>query len=400
MLNCFNLYAIIWSVVLFLYDLGWSDYCSPLNVWLRIFIYASIVVSIILGQIFKPRMRYKKCIEQLNINNTGTIIICSLQIFEYIYCKKIPLIDTIFYGGDYTDFGGIPTLHLILYTFATFYSQYLFYGYLNEKKKRYLLNYIIILLVVFGLQFMRGGLTVCLSISAVMLLSSIQSKIRPKHIVISIVVVLIAVYLFGGFGNVRQGTSWNDSSAFLRFGRINSKFPTWLPKQFAWAYSYIVGSLGTLNYNVLRHNTASNFGLFIQSIIPDFIQRRLWPQTELASGILLWRGFTTTTGYFSAYYYGGIVGLYVMYSILVIIAVYVTKSNRVKEKYRVIIIANMGIIIGLFFFTNTISKSAIGFSIVYPIVFSLIRKKFIFTYGGIKIGKNQGIRLVKNLRGR
>lgn len=378
MLNCYNLYAIVWIAVMFFYDLGWSDYCQPLNIYLRVFIYFSIVISFFLGYIFRNSLKYKRANKALNIGNRGTVIICVLQAIEYWYCRTIPIFDVILHGGNYAKFGGIPTFHVILYTYSTFYTQYLFYGFLNERKKSYLRNYFLILFFVYGLQFMRGGLTICLAISAVMFLSSVERKIKLKHIVISIMIGLFVVYVFGGIGNIREGATWNDSSAFFRFGRINKRFPQWLPNQFAWVYCYIVGSLATLNYNILAHNSNPSVMLFLQSMVPDFIRRRIWPQTDLASAKLIWKGFTTTTGYFRSYYYGGVLGMYIMYIILIAITVYITRKGSVKEKFRALTIANMGVIIALFFFTNAIENSAISFSIIYPIFFSIVRKKMVF----------------------
>lgn len=376
MLNCFNLYAIVWTTVIILYDLRWSNFCSPLDIRLRLFIYISILICVFLGYLTRGRLKYKKLTYDLKPGNMGTIILCFLQIIEYVYSKNIPLLSVILHGGSYADSTfGIPTVHVIIYTYATFYCQYLFYAFLNNKNFKYLRNYFIIVFVVYVLQFMRGGLTVCLAISAVMLISTLQHNIKPKHIVIFLIVLFVAIYAFGGIGNIRHGAAWNDSSAFLRFGEINERFPSWLPSQFAWVYSYVVGSLATLNNNVVLNNSNPNLLLFIQSIIPDFIERRIWPNKENATSILIWQGFTTSTGYFDAYYSGGMVGIYVMFLILVLLVVFVTNRKLVKEKYRVLTIANMSVIMSLYFFTNSIHRSAIGFTLVYPIFFSLFKVK-------------------------
>ncbi len=375
MLNCFSLYSIIWIVVLGLYDLGWSDYCSSLDIRLRLFIYFSIAFSFLLSLLFNSRMKYRKVEHAFNISYWGTLIICALQMVEYLYCRRIPLIEAVFRGGDYADFAGIPSLHVILYTFATFYCQYLFYAFLCEKKRKYLVYYAAILVAVFGLQFMRGGLTICLGISALMLLASVQHRIRVKHVFYAVIAILVAAYLFGGLGNIRHGSAWGDSSEFLRFGRINDKFPNWIPKQFSWVYTYIVGSLATLNYNVTHNFSVPDVALFFQTIVPDFIKNRLWPNVEFRSALLIWKGFTTTTGYFNAYYYGGVFGLYAMYFVLVVFSVIMTTRRFFKEEYRVLVMANVGVIISLYFFTNAIAKSAISFSVVYPFLISRFGKR-------------------------
>ena len=375
MLNCFNIYAIVWTIIIFLYDLRWSDYCEPLNIHLRIFIYVSVIICLFLGQVTKDRFKCIRFNHRFRIGNGGTILICILQLFEYIYCREIPLLNVIFNGGNYSDFGGIPTFHVLIYTFSAFYAQVLFYAFINERKFQFIRNYIIIIFVVFVLQFMRGGLTICISVSALMYLFSLRKRMDLKKIIGLLFSFFIGIYAFGGIGNIRHGNSWNDSSAFYSFGRINSNFPIWLPKQFVWPYTYIVGSLATLNYNVNLNNTEHNFFGYIQSIIPDFISKRLWPNSETATPQLMTRTFTTTTGYFDSFYFGGIVGIYIMFFILVIVALFVLYANFIRDKYRLIVLSNLSIVFALYFFTNGLHNSAVSFSIVYPIVFSLISKK-------------------------
>ena len=219
---------------------------------------------------------------------------------------------------------------------------------------------------------------ICLAISFIMFVSKMQYeyKVKMKHALLMVVWLLIALYFFGGLGNIRQGSSWNDTSAFLRFGKFNENFPTWIPEQFAWAYLYVVGSLGTLNYNINSHTANQDIFLFIKSIIPDFIERRLWGDIDQESADLIWKGFTTTTGYFDSYTYGGMIGIYVMFLFLILFSFIVVFSSRVKEKYRVVTIANMSVIMALYFFTNAIHTSAISFSIFFPILFSFISFKF------------------------
>ena len=376
MLNCYKLYATVWIVVIILYDLDWSGYCTPLNIWLRIFIYSSIAICYILGYFTKSKFRYSPVTKKFDIGNFGTFALCGIQLIEYAICGEIPIVSVVLTGANYADYEGIPTLHVLIYTFATFYSQYLFYAYLNEKKFKYIRNYLIIVFVVYGLQFMRGGLMICLAISFIMFVSKIQHKIKMKHVGTMVVGVLIALYIFGGLGNIRQGSSWDDTSAFLRFGKFNDNFPSWIPEQFAWFYLYVVGSLGTLNYNINSHTADPDVFLFVKSIIPDFIERRLWSDIVQESPDLIWKGFTTTTGYFDSYYYGGIIGMYVMFFILIFISAFVVYSSVLDEKYRVLTIANVSVIMALYFFTNAIHNSAIAFSIFYPILFSFLPFRF------------------------
>lgn len=387
MLNCFYLYAYIWIFAIFLYDLGWSSYLQPLCWQLRLFLYLSIIISMILGYFFRYKFKFEFADEKKKNNSLVMLIIVGLQIMEYIYCKQVPLISVIRFGTNYTDFAGIPTLHVLIYTFSTFYSQYLFHQYLTFKNKNVLLEYAVIVIVVFGLQFMRGGLLICLGMSGLMWLSSIQGKIQLKHILATIVGVVVVLYLFGGLGNLRQGYEWNDSSAFFRLCNINDKYPTWLPTQFSWGYMYITISLANLNHNIANQMYFNDINGYSLALVPDFIVKRFMNEEVEQHAILLNKALTTATGYSVPYEYGGLIGIYLMFLFMVIFFLVLINDKNIKTKYRMSVLSNIAIIMVLFFFTNGISKSAISFPMFFPIVASFMRFKVVLSkknYGGIR----------------
>lgn len=380
MLNCYYIYAIVWVFAIFLYDLGWSSLLPELDIHIRIFIYFTILVSIILGYTFRHKFKFFKLEEYPDVHDSWFYIIVILQIIEYIYCRKVPLISVVLQGGSYKDFSGIPTLHVIIYTLGTFYSQYLFYLYLCFKKKKLLFQYGIILFAIFGLQYMRGGLLVCLIASGLMWVASIAHKIKIKHIIISILTIIIVLYLFGVTGNIRQGYSWNDSSAFTRVAGINDSYPKWLAKEFAWTYIYITISLGNLNYNVLLDNAIINYNEFFKNIVPDFLAKRFFDNEVNNTGTLIVRVLNTSTGYLDSYLHGEFWGMYIMYTIVCIVVI-ICLQPFILEKYRMPVFSLLSVVMALTFFTNTLAISSISFPLFYPIVLSL----FTFAFGRIKI---------------
>ena len=57
MINVFYYNGIIWIGVLFLYFLGWSDLCTNLQVGLVTFIIVDIIVSFLIGFLFREKMK-------------------------------------------------------------------------------------------------------------------------------------------------------------------------------------------------------------------------------------------------------------------------------------------------------------------------------------------------------
>lgn len=77
MLNFFYMYGVMWSVILALYQFGWSDLCIPLDAGVVFFIIFQMAVSIFLGVIFRKYFKFYK----IDINPHKK----KLQLFYWFY---------------------------------------------------------------------------------------------------------------------------------------------------------------------------------------------------------------------------------------------------------------------------------------------------------------------------
>lgn len=372
MLNFFYLYGIIWSVTLFLYNMGWSDYCIPLEPKLVVFLVISIICSFLLGFVFRSRFRFVRIDRFPKRSSIITIAVVLFAFLEYVYCRQIPLFGIITGANTYTSFTGIPTLHVINSTIASFYSQYLFYLFLCfRKKKKLLIEYTSLLVFVHLFEFNRGGLLISVFISANLFFASISHRIRLKHIILGSVFLFVVLYFFGVLGNLREVGSWN-SDYLETIGGFNSKYPSWLPKQFMWPYLYLVCSLWNLT-SIFSQISISLLG-FVSTVLPDFITKRIMPGFVSKKAIkLLVVSFTTYTGYGTTLLYGGIVGMYVKYVFLVVYYGLILKIVSCDLKYYMPTMGIISAIVTMFFFTNTVSYSAISFPVAYPFLLVLFR---------------------------
>ena len=120
MLNIFYLYSIIWGGVLILYSFGWSDILVPVTPGVYVFFISTILVSAVLGFVFRKDFRYRKADTFPESYKLMTALIVFAAAMEYVYCRQVPLFSIIQKTAVYAEFTGIPTLHPIIWTFASF----------------------------------------------------------------------------------------------------------------------------------------------------------------------------------------------------------------------------------------------------------------------------------------
>ncbi len=396
MLNFFYLYAIIWSAILLVYFFGWSDLCVPLDSRLSAFFLITIIISIVLGFVYRKKFKFSEpktyknsfnLINHLDTNNRLsdgfskhnpyiTLGIVGFNFLEFIYCRQIPIVYILFNGGKYeahNGYTGIPTLHTLVISFGSFYAQYLFYRFIcNDKDKRIIKEYIIILFFIYMTQFNRGGLMISFFMSALLYLGknmeTIRAKINVKAILVGVAVAIIVLYGFGVMGNVRYGYAYNDSSYIEKLGRFNDNYPIWLPKQFMWPYIYIVSPIANINYNIMKGSANYNPIGFIMTLFPDFIVRRIYNGNIYEPEHVVKHVFNATPGFGTAYMNADIFGMYFLYFYMVIGFLFIWKRLPIKKEYRMPCLVIMDIIVIFMFFTHTLYYSAISFQLIFPVL--------------------------------
>ncbi|WP_251496035.1 hypothetical protein [Otoolea muris] len=377
MLNFFYLYAAIWSAVIFLYQLGWSDLCHPLSPELIVFFVITIGSSFFAGKVFEKYFEFRKPAEISNVNDAMTCIIVCFTIIELVYGRQIPVLAILTKKAGYTEtFSGIPTFHVLLTTFGRFYAQYLIYLFVSfPRRKKYIIEYIIVVFCVDIIWFSRMGLILSLFMSSCIAIASLKERIRLKHMLMFIAAGIVGLYLFGVSGNLRQWYAAGDNSMIRLYGSMNNRYPAWLPEQFIWAYSYMIAPLANLNINIAQSTANGSLEGFLSVFVPDFIARRLFSGRVQSNLISASTTMTVIAGVGDAYGYGGIIGMYIMHMYMMSGQVAILRCISSKKKFLVPMMAIMCAVVSFTVYVNTLWYSAISFPLFYPLVASLPNKR-------------------------
>lgn len=371
-------YFFVWTIVLLLYSLGWSEFCIPLDPKLLGFLLFSVIVSILLFLLSKsnkniyemPPKKYKIVV----------FIILLLYIINFIYAGYIPFVGILLKKANYVEFPGIPMLYAMLVPFSLFYFFYLMYYFFMFRKVKYL-KYAGLIFIFFLLIFSRNCLIVSAFGTLVIWLLVLKHKKKihftPKNIVFLFLGSIILMYLFGCLGNVRSGYGWNDSSYIEKLG-LFTKYPNWLPKQFMWGYIYIVSPLANLNYNVVNNCTNHDVMRFIFTFVPEFIIKRVSPEQivySLQDTMLIRTYFNAQTTYVESFYCLGILGCYITFGVFVFITNFFNYVMKKKKTTSIVSIACLTIFVALSFFYNVFFYMLSSMLVIYSFVYFLIISK-------------------------
>lgn len=380
MLNFFYMYGVMWSVILALYQFGWSDLCIPLDAGVVFFIIFQMAVSIFLGVIFRKYFKFYKIDINPHKKKTTTVLLVLFFILNIIYERYIPLLSVLRGNSMYaSSFAGIPILYVLVSGFAIMYAFYLMYLFICFKEKSILIEFLIILMW-FVLLFQRQNIFVIASGSLWLLVASVDFKkisLKKKIIlaVLVIIVAFVALYIFGIIGNVRYGM-WDsrDASMISTLAKINNKWPSWLSKSYAWAYMYIVSPLANLQYNVtVGEQFNAGFADFINEILPNYITNKLGLDLNVGTKLIV-SSFTASTAFAKMYRimgYGGIYSFFLLEILLLVIEITYVKR---LQKYFVPLCVGWGYFLLMNFFDNSMSYPITSFTIVYPLLLLFLSK--------------------------
>lgn len=386
MLNIFYIYSVLWGSVALLYNLGFSDMNQNIDAGLNSFFIISIIVGIILGRLNKEIYVYTENKEaDIHPPIGGIVFIIIFGIADIIYAGDIPLFAIISGRRLYGEFNGLPVVHSLVVNASIFYSAYFFYIYL-EKKNRKSFILACVPLIYLLLLFLKGATIMCLLTFLNLFLAKkrLHKKIfNSKNILIVVISGILIAYLNGGLTNLRSQRAWNDSSLIMSVGEINEKWPIWLPKQFAWLYSYVTSPLANLNLNIINPPRVYSSAHFLLAFIPIIISKNLFPQYgklvdeyRLHTPVL-----NACTGFIDAATAAGIIGIYcftsLLFLLLFIISRYIKKRSKTRNKEGVsnVYYAVMCTLIVFMFFYNTFRDASTSLLLLF-IIFDFSRVKF------------------------
>ena len=338
MLNYFFWYSIITSFITILYIFPFSNLNAPLDSLLTVLILSSILISIILGVIYKHKFKYVDLDYKKNkYEYLPLIIIVLITIFEFAYARDIPLFSvTIKQVSSYQEFKTIPFLHVFLCMLALYYSTLYMYKAVSysENRKANIISYALIngMMLLYN---MRSFLmfSIFITINLIIAKARRNGKIfSAKRIIIVLFIAGITLFGFGCFGNMRQGYEWNDSSYIERLG-MYERWPSFIPKQYMWSYSYITSPLANMNYNIKINNVDYSITGAVMQYIPESFSKRIFTGKHNKC-ILQKNYFTVSTGYCGTYASMGYIGIIIFWLVTMLFTLLLFRYSMNIEKRK------------------------------------------------------------------
>lgn len=378
LINPFFIYILSFTLIVAIFSLKWSETFSELDSSLILFLVITFVVSFYIG--FKiDRYSFFQNYSKEHSFPAGLILLLILAAFiiEYLYSKNIPFLELFNKSLNKNTEFGIPTFHSILVSFTSFYSVSVFTYYLNNKKKRYLLYFIISL---FPSIFLVNRIMFMLALVSCFFVALIRIKrIRLSFLAVGFVMLIGVTYIFGYIGNYRSFRGIKEALP-IATKASNNFLNSGIPYEFYWTYIYAASPIANLNYNIVKGypNTNDPYGLLATQFLPDFMSKRVTtirPVIEKKPHLLYYY-LNVCTIYTKPFLYYGWPGIIIMFAfIAAVILLYLLVLIRYKEFY----VEGLAILLTLVLFNtfdNMYYYSGLSFQLVYPLIFGYyIRRK-------------------------
>jgi len=371
-INPFFYYGLMWILALIGYELSPSEYCLELDNGLFIFLLLTILIAMVFSIVFNQRLK-NKCI-LINYNKPSNVIVVTLILFfalEFTASGGAPLLSYLLNNGGitYNDFG-IPTLHVIIITFALFCIVRYSFQYLMFRQKKDLFI-IAITFLYFILIYSRG--IIVFSLIPIVLIYLIDKKISLRNIFGILFLFMGVSWIFGVLGNLRVGSSWNDTSYIFRIAGVDADGSLWYAPAY-WVLEYLTCSLRTLNFNILEVPSAYSLIDMFYHFMPDFLAKRLFIEPIIRPTLQLsW--CTTYSMYgasFATYGYIGMVLKFISYVVFGLIF-YCTQFKDFS--YKIIGLCLLSSLYVFSVFTDILMYSGYSFSLFYVLLFGKFRFK-------------------------
>ena len=366
--NALYLYVIYNSLIILLYNLGWSYLLPKLSFKLLFFLFATIIIAWFFGYLLnKSKFLPKYKIINLTHNTDFVFfILILLIIIEMVHNRGVPLL-MLLKGMpyNYRDFG-IKTLHVFILTFIAFYTIYLFHLFISTKKNKILIEFLILLTYPI-LIINRGDLMMTLFGILMVFLLSI-TRVSFKKVVILLIFIIISLFIFGVLGNIRMHKNYTSL-----FYPTKSFQKSHIPSEFLWPYMYIVSPLGNLEDTTKKDNYIYSLkGFIFASLIPNAISKHFNYKTNKIKKIIFY--LVVGTMYSSAYANLGWVGMiFIFFYLIAFIFIYLILLRR-NNPYSVTGYAILLTIIVFNAFSNMIVFSGLSFQLVYPLLLGFLHK--------------------------
>ncbi|WP_278020423.1 O-antigen polymerase [Flavobacterium ginsengisoli] len=375
-------YSWIWIFVMLVYNLRWSNYYNNLSVKLISFFCITFFLSFIGGYILEITKKNKfKEIPVSYYNLTMLLFLWVGYILEFLYSGGVPLL-LVLKGsfGNYKDFTGIPTFHVILASYTIFLGVYFFHQFVSTKTNKKLLMFLILAVFPNLLVLNRGAIMITLIACLIIYLMK-QNIVKITKMIKIVLGVLVVLFLFGQLGNVRNELSADNKEYILSLGGATDEFISGnVPFEYYWGYLYIASPLGNLDNLVNNYDPKfdiHNVPNLMFEFTPDFISNRLRlifndGEIEDISNYLVVESLNAPTVYFRSYFLLGWIGMWSMYFFSMFSVICYLFILPTSGKYYLTGLGILSSIIILNTFGNMWISS--GTVLIWPLIFSLFDK--------------------------
>ena len=375
-INPFYLYIYVFVIILMLYSLHWSILLPDLSIELIVFLLITFILSLIYGlHIQKCRKSFFSNPFDVSINvNRRVVLLGILYVLEFLYAKRLPLLEILLGTEGFVHFGGIPTIHVLLVTYTVFFSTFIFHRLICNFSRKLLYNFLIIAFFPPLLMVNRGMLFTIFFACLFVYLFSLKA-FKRKILIYCIISISLALYLFSIIGSVRINDDEN-STVFVAFTQPTDDFESLgISNMFLWPYMYIASPIGNLQNCIDIYQPTGSFSTFFwKCICPDFISKHFY-KSELDSPPLISPVSNVSTMYTDAYAQLGYLGMGILFVMqtFVLYTVLLAFSAKKNPYYTTTVSLSCSVVI-LNAFANMWTFSAISFPIIWGPISYFLRK--------------------------
>lgn len=379
MVNPYFCYSISFLFALLTYLLGWSDLYPPLSAALIGFLSITIGVHAWMG----GKFALEKKVVFTALPEGGkyaplfvTLFLYALWTLDFLYEGGIPLVKILLKQPYNYRLFGIPSLHVFIVTFSSFYTVYLFHLYLSSRRKSVLFFWAINL---FAAILIYSRAMFFFNLAGCFLLFLLQARNIPRYVLGGLpFVFLILFYFFGVLGTLRvarEAEKEYDSSLFLEIGKASTSFQrSPVPKEYFWTYVYVSSPLANLQKNIDSWRGVSprigRLGEMINNeILMDFMSKRInaFLHLEREKEYTIPGPFNVSTVYSRSFSYLGWNGMAIM-ALVILLAplgyMKVVSQNSPFFLTGFVILCTMFLFLA---YDNTLRFTGLSFQLVYPV---------------------------------
>jgi hypothetical protein len=397
LINPYVLYMVSFGGALLFYPLHWSGYYPALQNSLILF----ILISFLLSSLAAMRFTRGGNPPGRSIPATGVGRMALISIFLYI----LWILEFVSAGGlpaylilagkqfDYRTFG-IPTLHVFLVTFSSFFACYLFHAFLPSRNKIILLFCVINLLpalLIFNRGMLMMNLSTCLFIY-LFFLPSLRPVFSLRKLPLWIITFLVVSYAFGALGIFRVShdiKQFYSRSLTYEMGAATPSFQhSVIPTEFFWVYLYLTSPIANLQHTIDQGRPEITGKAFVEwgtnEIPPDALSKRInrhFGWTRIAN-VQIANHLNASTVYARSFAYLGWLGMALLLTVLLGFPFLYRSLLNSESTYYVTGIALLNTLYLFLIFDNMLAFTGMSFQLAYPVVFSWLEKRGLGLFPG------------------